>query len=189
MKTKGSHANWVITEKNVVFFKKITGDDAKKGKKIDWNTSFHKNIFIKIVFKKTKVTQFLNQSTIERSPLIHGQINLIKFVESNKFDKVYSKIWNIFAWSIFLKIWHVLIHQISWMKNIKSNFKSPQRRKIEENKTTNESIWNIFIARFSFCVFASLTFIIYFVISLFSKANNLPKHSGVILNFILFLLF
>ena len=30
------------------------------------------------------------------------------------------------------------IHQISWMKNIKSNFKSSQRRKTEEN-TTNES--------------------------------------------------
>ena len=25
-------------------------------------------------------------------PLIHGQINLIKFIESNKFDNVYSKI-------------------------------------------------------------------------------------------------
>ena len=35
---------------------------------------------------------FLNQSTIERLPLIHGQINLIKFVESNKFDNVYNKI-------------------------------------------------------------------------------------------------
>ena len=38
------------------------------------------------------------------------------------------------------------------MKNIKSNFKSPQRRKIEENKTTNESTLNIFVARFSFGV-------------------------------------
>ena len=132
---------------------------------------------------------YLNQSTIERWPLIHSQINLIKFVESNKFDKVYNKIWNIFAWSIFLKIWHVLIHQISWMKNIKSNFKSPQRRKIEENKTTNESTWNIFVARFSFGVLASLIFVIYFVISSFTSTNNLLKHSGVILNFILFLLF
>ena len=25
-------------------------------------------------------------------PLIHGQINLIKFIESNKFDNVYSKV-------------------------------------------------------------------------------------------------
>ena len=74
------------------------------------------------------------------------------------------------------------------MKKIKSNFKSTQRRKIEENKTTNESTLNIFIARFSFGVLASLVFIIYFVI-LLTKANNLRKHSGVILNFILFLLF
>ena len=112
---------------------------------------------------------YLNQSTIERWPLIHSQINLIKFVESNKFDKVYNKIWNIFAWSIVLKIWHVLIHQISWMKNIKSNFKSPQRRKIEENKTTNESTWNIFVARFSFGVLASLIFVIYFAKLLFTR--------------------
>ena len=108
---------------------------------------------------------FSNQSTIERWPLIHGQINLIKFVESKKIGKVYSKIWNIFVWSNFLKIWRALIHQISWMKNIKSNFKSPQRRKIEENKTTNESTWNIFVARFSFCVLVSLTPVIYFIIS------------------------
>ena len=33
--------------------------------------------------------------------LIHGQINFIKFVEPNKFDNVYIKIWNIFVWSIF----------------------------------------------------------------------------------------
>ena len=57
------------------------------------------------------------------------------------------------------------------MKNIKSNFKSPQRRKIEENKTTNESTWNIFVARFSFGVLASLIFVIYFVISSFTKTN------------------
>ena len=132
---------------------------------------------------------YLNQSTIERSPLIHGQINFMKFVESNKFGNVYSKIWNIFAWSNFLKIWRVLIHQISWMKNIKSNFKSPQRRKIEENKTTNESTWNIFVARFIFGVLASLIVVIYFLISWFAKTNNLSKHLGIILSFILFLLF
>ena len=107
---------------------------------------------------------------------LNSQISLIKFVESNKFDKVYSKIWNIFARSNFLKIWHVLIHQISWMKNIKSNFKSPQTRKIEENKTTNESTWNIFVSRFSFGVTASLVCIIYCVISSFTKTNNLSKH-------------
>ena len=77
---------------------------------------------------------------------------------------------------------------MSWMKNIKSNFKLPKRRKIEENKTTNESTWNIFVARFSFGVLASHIFVIYFVISLFTKSNNLSKHSGVTLNFILFLL-
>ena len=111
-----------------------------------------------------------------------------EILKVNKFDKVYSKIWNTFAWSNFLKIWCVLIHQISWMKNIKSIFKSPQRRK-NENKTTNESTWNIFVARFSFGVLASLIFIIFFVILSFTKTNNLSKHSGVILNFILFLLF
>ena len=117
---------------------------------------------------------------------MHGQINSIKFVESSIFDKIYSKIWNIFVWSIFLKFWRVLIHQISWMKNIKSNFKSPQRRKIEENKTTNESTWNIFVARFSFGVLAS------HICNLFCNMvvhNNSSKRSEVIFNFILFLFF
>ena len=91
-----------------------------------------------------------------------NRINLIRYI--------YSKISNIFAWSNFFKIRHVLIHQISWMKN-KSHFKSPQRRKIKENKTTNESTWNIFVARFSFGVLASLIFIIYFVISSFTKTQ------------------
>ena len=111
-----------------------------------------------------------------------------KFVESNKFDKVYNKIWNIFVWSNFTKIWHVLIHQIGCMKNIKSNFKSLQGRKNEENKNTNESTWSIFVRRFSFGVPSSLTFVIYFVISLFTSTNNSLKLSGVILNFIIFLL-
>ena len=73
------------------------------------------------------------------------------------------------------------------MKNIKSNFKSPQRRKNEENKTTNESTWNIFVARFSFSVLSSLIFVIYFVISLFTSTNDSSKHAGVTLSFILFL--
>ena len=111
---------------------------------------------------------------------MHGQTNFIKFVESHKFDKVCSKIWNIFAWTKFLKIRRFLIYQISWMKNIKSNFKSPQRRRFEENTTTYESSWNIFVARFSFGALASLIFVIYFVISLFTKTNNLSKHSGAI---------
>ena len=47
--------------------------------------------FIKRV-SENKNNSYLNQSTVERLLLIDGQINLIKFVESNKFDKVYSKI-------------------------------------------------------------------------------------------------
>ena len=132
--------------------------------------------------KVTKLFEPINYWDIVAN---NGQINLIKLVEWNKFDKGYSKIWNIFAWSNFLKIWCVVIHQISWMKNIKSNFKSPQRKKIQEN-TTKKSTWNIFVARFSFGVLASLIFIIYFVISSFTKTNNLSKHSWVILNFVLF---
>ena len=58
------------------------------------------------VFKKKKVKQ-QNGSTIERSLLVHGQINFIKFVELNNYD-VYCKIWNVFVWSNFLKIWRVL---------------------------------------------------------------------------------
>ena len=34
-------------------------------------------------------------------PLIQGQSNLIKFIESNIFDNVNSKIWQIFVWSNF----------------------------------------------------------------------------------------
>ena len=130
--------------------------------------------------------RYLNQSTIERWPLIHGQINWIKFVESKKIDNVYSKIWIISVWSIFLKIWSALIHQISWMKNIKSNLKSPQRRKM---RTTNESTRNIFVARFSFGVLASLIFVIYFPKLTFTSTTNSLKHSWVILIFILLLLF
>ena len=117
-------------------------------------------------------------------PLMHSQINAIKFVESSKFDKVYSRIWNIFVLSIFLKFCRVLIHQISWMKNIKSNFRSPQRRKHEENKATNESTWNIFVVRFSFGVLASLIFVIFFCNMV--VCNNSSKHSEVIFNFIHF---
>ena len=113
-----------------------------------------------------------------KSPLVHGQINMIKFVESNEFNNVYSKIWNIFAWSNFLKIWCVLIHQIHWMKNIK------KRRKNEE-KTTNYSTWNIFVAKFSFGALGSLIFVIYFVISSFTSTKTSSKHSGDILNLII----
>ena len=74
------------------------------------------------------------------------------------------------------------------MKNTKSNFKSLQGRKNEENKNTNESTWSIFVRRFSFGVPSSHRFVIHFVISLFTSTNNSLKHSGVILNFIIFLL-
>ena len=46
------------------------------------------------------------------------------------------------------------------MKNIKSVFKSPQRRKNKENKIINESTSNIFVARFSFGMRTSLIFVI-----------------------------
>ena len=45
----------------------------------------------------------------ERSLLIHSQIIFIKLVELNKFDNIYSKIWNV--WPNFLKIRRVLIHK------------------------------------------------------------------------------
>ena len=99
------------------FFQKITGDDAKRTKRLTEMQVLTKT-FTKRVFKKMKVTHYLNQSTVERSLLIHGQINLIKFVESNKFDKVYSKIWNIFVWSNFLKIWRVLIIKVVGWKTL-----------------------------------------------------------------------
>ena len=191
MKTKVTNVNWMITKyknKKHCFFQKVTGDNTKKTKRLTEIPVLTKRFIRRIFKKENESNSYLNQSTIEILSPIHSQINLIKFVESNKFDKVYSKIWNIFTWSNFLKIWCVLIHQISWMKNIKSNFKSPQRRKTEENNT-NESTWNNFVAKCSFGVLVSLIFLIHFVISSFTKANNLPKQSWVILNFILFLLF
>ena len=42
--------------------------------------------------RKRKQHSWLNQSTNQLLQLIHSQINLIKFVQSNKFDNVYSKI-------------------------------------------------------------------------------------------------
>ena len=59
-------------------------------------------------------------------PLIHGQINLIKFIESNKFDNVCNKIWRIFVWSNFEKIGRVVFHQIFLMKKSQSKLKSPR---------------------------------------------------------------
>ena len=67
-------------------------------------------------------------------PLIHGQINLTKFIESNKFDNVYSQIWHIFVWSnqfdqILKKIGRVLFYQINLMKKSQSKLKSPHVKK------------------------------------------------------------
>ena len=50
-----------------------------------------------------------------------GQINLIEFIESNKFDNVNSKSWHIFVWSnqfdqIIKKIDRALFYQINLMK-------------------------------------------------------------------------
>ena len=63
-------------------------------------------------------------------PLIHGQINLIKFIEPNKFDNIYSKIWHVFVWSNQLdqieKIGRVLFHQINLMKKSQSKLKFPR---------------------------------------------------------------
>ena len=111
---------WSLKITKSIVFEKNDRGWQKKDKKIDWS-------FNKIFFQESlrKDLSYLNQSTIERLLLMHGQINLNKFVELGKFDKVYSKIWTIFVWSNFLKIWGVLIHQISWMKNVRSNFKSP----------------------------------------------------------------
>ena len=60
----------------------------KKDKKTDWHKRFNKRVYI---LQK----QIWVQSTIETSTLILSQINSITFIESNKFDIVYSKIWNI----------------------------------------------------------------------------------------------
>ena len=69
------------------------------------------------ILKKTKVTQ-LKQLSNERSSVIQGQINLIKFVESSKFDNIRD------LERIISKIWHAksgtfLFDQI---KNIQSKF-------------------------------------------------------------------
>ena len=60
----------------------------KKEKRIDWNTSFNKKVYEKSHEENESNKSYLNQSTFEKSPLIHGQINLIKFVKLKKFDNV-----------------------------------------------------------------------------------------------------
>ena len=76
-------------------------------------------------------------------PLIHSQINLIKFVESDKFDNACNKIWHTCVrsnWSNFKKIECVLLHKINLIKNSQSKFKSPHgKKKLQMNKLT---IWN-----------------------------------------------
>ena len=74
--------------KQMFFKKKIIGDNTKKTKRLSEIQVLTKRFTKRIFKKKTKVTQLFKPITIERSLLIHGQINLIKFVESNKFDKV-----------------------------------------------------------------------------------------------------
>ena len=83
----------------------------------------------------------MNQSTIEKSPLIHGQINgdkifylmylisyiihiiyYISMVESNKFDNVYTKFETFLFDPIFRKQGRVLNYQITLVKNIQSKF-------------------------------------------------------------------
>ena len=60
---------------------------------------------------------------------------MIKFCESNKFDSVYSKIWNIFVWSNFLKMWRVLIIKLAGWKT-SNQILNHHIRKTEENTTT-----------------------------------------------------
>ena len=66
----------MITEnkKKNLFLKKIRGDDTKKIKRLTEIQVFKK------MFAKNESNSYLNQSTIEKSLLIHSQIILIKFV-------------------------------------------------------------------------------------------------------------
>ena len=63
-------------------------------------TLFLTKKFTKRIITKTKVTQFHVERSIERSPLIHGQINLVKFVNLIRytakfktflFDQIFKK--------------------------------------------------------------------------------------------------
>ena len=47
---------------------------------------------ISIIFLETLCCYIFKGFDIALKSLIHGQINLIRFVESNKFDNVFSKI-------------------------------------------------------------------------------------------------
>ena len=106
------------------------------------------------LFWQNAFFSYLNTTSYFK-PLMHGQINLIKFIESNKFDNVYSKIWHVFVWSnqldqILKKIGRVLFHQINLMKKSQSKLKSHVWRKNCENKTANEWTWNIYSCKQQF---------------------------------------
>ena len=64
--------------------KKQGGDDAKKTK--GWLINKFEQ---KILPKKKKVMSQLNQSTIEESMLMHSQVNLMKFVESWRYNIIF----------------------------------------------------------------------------------------------------
>ena len=65
--------------------------------------------------------------------LIDGQINLIKFIESNKLDNYTAKSDTFLFGQIslikFCKIGRVLFHQINLMKKSQSKLKSPRVKK------------------------------------------------------------
>ena len=49
-----------------LFLKKIAGDDAKKGKNIDWNTSFNKRSDIRLQEKESN-TVFIHQISLMKN--------------------------------------------------------------------------------------------------------------------------
>ena len=65
-------------------------------------------MFLELIQVNSSFSTHSLKSKLGSEPVIHGQIDLIKFVESNKFDNVYSKIWNIFAWwNQFYKVFRI----------------------------------------------------------------------------------
>ena len=68
------------------------------------------------------------------------QINLIKFIESNKFDNVYNEIWRVFVWSNLGKNAHALFHKTNLMKSRQSKLKSSRLKKYLFTKKNNSRI-------------------------------------------------